>query len=197
LYYFQIYVKTIKTSYDLFTNVLSCLFTIRIWKANKFYLIFSSFLFLIINSIEEMKNMSKMIRDHKRLVLGSTGKNVLENRGKENIDFDNFLRSHSYSIKTHEVEPKEATRQGRCSAGKMEPLLSEHPRTSQKPRIDEFSTHVKHFTTHIQKRDKLTINTLESTPSPDLKGKVIFRSGQVHQLFETTNSPNSFDSLVE
>lgn len=41
----------------------------------------------IINSIEEMKNMTKMIRDHKRLVLGSTGKNSIENKGKENIDF--------------------------------------------------------------------------------------------------------------
>jgi len=33
-----------------------------------------------------MKNVSKLVRDHKRLVLGSTGKCLLENRSKENID---------------------------------------------------------------------------------------------------------------
>lgn len=39
------------------------------------------------NSIEEMKNLSKMARDHKRLVLGSTDKSFGETRDKENIDF--------------------------------------------------------------------------------------------------------------
>lgn len=34
-----------------------------------------------------MKNLSKMARDHKRLVLGSTGKSFGETREKENIDF--------------------------------------------------------------------------------------------------------------
>lgn len=39
------------------------------------------------NSMEEMKNVSKLIRDHKRLVLGITGKCLLKNRSKENLDF--------------------------------------------------------------------------------------------------------------